>query len=68
MKPWTGKGMLGALCLAMAALLAGCGGEGSPRADLVVLSRDISQIDPAELPDTEAVTTIVGGKVVYERK
>ncbi|MBO0700995.1 MAG: amidohydrolase [Zavarzinella sp.] len=38
-------------------------------ADLVVLSRDI--LDPAErdkIADTKVQTTIVGGKVVYERK
>jgi predicted amidohydrolase YtcJ len=38
-------------------------------ADLVILSRDI--LDPAErdkIADTRVQTTIVGGKVVYERK
>lgn len=35
-------------------------------ADMVVLSRDITEIDPASLPETEALYTIVGGKVVYE--
>ncbi len=35
--------------------------------DMVVLSRDITGIDPVELPETEAVYTIAGGEVVYER-
>ena len=37
-------------------------------ADLVVLSKDIMQIAPKEILTTTVTTTIVGGKVVYERK
>jgi predicted amidohydrolase YtcJ len=36
-------------------------------ADLVVLSRDILTASPREILDTNAVYTIVGGRVVYER-
>ena len=35
------------------------------RADLAVLSHDVFTIAPAELPKTESVLTIVGGKIVY---
>ncbi len=35
-------------------------------ADIVVLSRDILTIPEAEIPSTEVVYTIVGGKVMYE--
>ena len=35
------------------------------RADLAVLSQDVFTIAPAELPKTESVLTIVGGKIVY---
>jgi predicted amidohydrolase YtcJ len=34
-------------------------------ADMVVLSRDILAIDPAEIADVKVAMTIVGGKVVY---
>jgi predicted amidohydrolase YtcJ len=37
-------------------------------ADLVVLSRPIFEVEPAELLETEVVMTIVGGRIVYERK
>ena len=37
-------------------------------ADLVVLSDDVLNIAPASIKDVRVVTTIVGGKVVYERK
>jgi predicted amidohydrolase YtcJ len=37
-------------------------------ADLVILSDDIFNIAPASIKDVRVVTTIVGGKVVYERK
>jgi predicted amidohydrolase YtcJ len=37
-------------------------------ADLVILSDDIFTIDPAKIADTNVLTTIVDGKVVYERK
>ena len=35
-------------------------------ADLAVLSQDIFTIPPPELPKTESVLTLVGGKVVYD--
>ena len=37
-------------------------------ADLAVLSQDIFTVAPPELPKTESVLTIVGGKVVYDAK
>jgi predicted amidohydrolase YtcJ len=37
-------------------------------ADLVVLSQDIFSVPPPELPKTESVLTMVGGKVVYDAK
>jgi predicted amidohydrolase YtcJ len=37
-------------------------------ADMVVLSRDILAIDPVEIADVRVDTTIVGGKVVYQRE
>lgn len=37
-------------------------------ADLVILSDDILAIDPLKLPDVKVVTTITGGKVVYQKK
>jgi predicted amidohydrolase YtcJ len=36
-------------------------------ADMVMLSADIFQIDPATIRDVKAVTTIVGGRVVWPR-
>ncbi len=36
-------------------------------ADMVILSRDIFEIPAEELPDVVVETTIVGGKVVYQR-
>jgi predicted amidohydrolase YtcJ/beta-lactamase class A len=36
-------------------------------ADVVVLSRDIFRIDPAEIEKTGVVYTVVGGRVVYEK-
>jgi len=36
-------------------------------ADLIVLDRDITEVPPEELLETEALTTIVGGQTVYER-
>ena len=38
------------------------------RADLTVLSRDITKLPPAEILKTEVAMTIVGGEVVYKRK
>jgi len=37
-------------------------------ADLAVLSQDIFSVPPPELPKTESVLTMVGGKVVYDAK
>ena len=33
---------------------------------LTVLSQDIFTVDPSELPKTESVMTMVGGKIVYD--
>jgi predicted amidohydrolase YtcJ len=37
-------------------------------ADLAVLSQDIFTVAPLELPKTESILTLVGGKVVYDAK
>jgi len=37
-------------------------------ADLVVLSQDIFQLPPENLPGTESMLTMVGGKIVYDSK
>ncbi|MCA1622900.1 MAG: amidohydrolase family protein [Acidobacteria bacterium] len=37
-------------------------------ADLAVLSQDIFSVSPGELPKTQSVLTIVGGKIVYDAK
>jgi predicted amidohydrolase YtcJ len=37
-------------------------------ADLAVLSQDIFTVPASELPKTESVLTLVGGKVVYDGK
>jgi hypothetical protein len=37
-------------------------------ADVTVLSRDIMTVPESEIAGAQAVYTIVGGKVVYERK
>jgi predicted amidohydrolase YtcJ len=37
-------------------------------ADLVVLDRDVLAIPPAELKDANVLVTVVGGRVVYERR
>jgi predicted amidohydrolase YtcJ len=42
--------------------------EVGKRADLVVLDRDITAIDPATLDDTEVLATWIDGKLVYEKK
>ena len=36
-------------------------------ADLVVLSRNLLEIDPREILETKALNTIVGGRIVYSR-
>ena len=35
-------------------------------ADIVIVDRNIFEIDPHTIGDTKVVTTIVGGKIVYE--
>jgi hypothetical protein len=35
--------------------------------DITVLSKDIMTIPEDEIPTTEVVTTIVGGKILYKR-
>jgi len=35
-------------------------------ADVIVVDRNIFEIDPHTIGDTKVMTTIVGGKVVYE--
>jgi len=35
-------------------------------ADVIVLDRNIFEIDPHTIGDTKVVTTIAGGKIVYE--
>jgi predicted amidohydrolase YtcJ len=42
--------------------------ESGKLADLAVLSQDIFTIDSSELPKTESVLTMVGGKIVYDGK
>jgi predicted amidohydrolase YtcJ len=37
-------------------------------ADLAVLSQDIFSVSPPELPKTDSVLTMVGGKIVYDAK
>ncbi len=37
-------------------------------ADIVILSDDIFTIDPVKIADVKVLTTIVGGKVVYQNK
>jgi hypothetical protein len=37
-------------------------------ADLAVLSQDIFTVPPQELPKTQAVLTLVGGKIVLDRR
>ena len=37
-------------------------------ADLAVLSQDIFSVPPPELPKTESLLTMVGGKIVYDAK
>jgi len=37
-------------------------------ADLAVLSQDIFRVSPEDLPKTESVLTMVGGKIIYDAK
>ena len=34
--------------------------------DVIIVDRNIFEIDPHTIGDTKVVTTIVGGKIVYE--
>jgi len=34
-------------------------------ADLVLLDRDITAIDPVDIPNTQVLATVAGGQVVY---
>jgi predicted amidohydrolase YtcJ len=40
--------------------------EAGKLADLVILSRDIMQVPPADIPSTRVVATISGGRVTYD--
>jgi predicted amidohydrolase YtcJ len=42
--------------------------ESGKLADLTVLSQDIFSVPPQELPKTESILTMVGGKIVYDAK
>jgi hypothetical protein len=42
--------------------------EAGKLADLAVLSQDIFHVPPEDLPKSESVLTIVGGKIVYDSK
>jgi hypothetical protein len=42
--------------------------EAGKLADLAVLSQDIFSVPPQDLPNTESVLTIVGGKIVYDER
>lgn len=35
-------------------------------ADLIMIDRNIFEIDPGNIGETKVITTIVGGKIVYE--
>jgi len=37
-------------------------------ADMVVLDRDILTCDPGEIVDIKALTTLIDGKIVYQRE
>ena len=41
--------------------------EAGKLADMIVLSKDLFRIDPKDIPKTEVLTTIVGGKIVYDK-
>jgi predicted amidohydrolase YtcJ len=42
--------------------------EAGKLADLAVLSQDIFTVDASDLPKTESVLTMVGGKIIYDTK
>ena len=37
-------------------------------ADIVILNQDITQISPEQIRDVKVIKTIVGGKIIFERK
>jgi hypothetical protein len=37
-------------------------------ADFIVLDRDITKVDPAEILKAQVLRTVVGGKTVYEKQ
>ena len=37
-------------------------------ADLVLLDRDLTAVEPDTIPETTVLATIVGGKLVYDAK
>ena len=37
-------------------------------ADMVILDKDIFTVDSSEIKDIQPILTMVGGKVVYEKK
>jgi predicted amidohydrolase YtcJ len=37
-------------------------------ADIIILSQDLFTIDPKEIPKTEVLYTILGGKIIYQKK
>jgi len=41
--------------------------EPNKLADFVLIDRDLTRIPPAEIRDAHIMTTVVGGRVVYER-
>ncbi|WNG39595.1 amidohydrolase [Archangium violaceum] len=41
--------------------------EAGKRADLIMLSRNVFEIDPREIRNTEVQLTMVGGKIVYRK-
>ena len=41
--------------------------EAGKLADIIVLDRDVTTIPPDEIKDIKVLTTIVGGKIVYEK-
>lgn len=37
------------------------------QADMIVLDRNLFEIDPTEIRDTQVLTTMIGGRVVFDR-
>ena len=40
--------------------------ENGKQADMIVLDRNLLEIDPMTIKDTQVLTTILGGRVVYD--